>query len=207
MRLTLLQMMKVVVACAFASAYCVPFVRLAEVGLADWQTMLIVIAIGIPLIFVLSTIVLARKGTLKDWMIRVLSMTSVVIALGVCLHWWVSTVFAWIRHGMLISSIYPPWRASVSPCSYSDSSSSTSSSRSPRHGPKKVGLLALAGMAKSSSLLLIRNDSGGITAKQTDSLKALTITIIYTTIQSPQTTKPPDQQTLMCRLFHTNGVV
>jgi hypothetical protein len=100
MRLTLLQMMKLVVAFAFASAYVLPLVRLAEAGTATWSAMAIVGAIGIPLVFALSTTILARKGALKDWLIRVLSMTSVVVALGVCAHALVAAVTAWIRRGV-----------------------------------------------------------------------------------------------------------
>jgi hypothetical protein len=100
MRLTLLQMMKLVAAFAFASAYVLPLVRLAEAGTATWSAMLIVGAIGIPLVFALSTIVLARKGVLKNWLIRVLSMTSVGVALGVSAHALVTAVAAWIRRGV-----------------------------------------------------------------------------------------------------------
>src|SRR4051812_49203193 len=77
MRLTLLQMMKLVAAFAFASAYVLPLVRFAEARVATWSAMLIVGAIGIPLVFALSTVVLARKGALKNWLIRVLCLTSI----------------------------------------------------------------------------------------------------------------------------------
>jgi hypothetical protein len=100
MRLTLLQMMKLVAAFAFASAYVLPLVRLAEAGVATWSAMLIVGAIGIPLVFALSTVVLARKGALKNWLIRVLCLTSVGVALGVGAHAWVTAVVAWIRRGV-----------------------------------------------------------------------------------------------------------
>ncbi len=100
MRLTLLQMMKLVVGFAFASAYVLPLVRLAEEGIATWSAMLIVGAIGIPLVFALSTLVLARKGALKNWLIRILSMTSVGIALGVGAHALVTAVAVWIRRGV-----------------------------------------------------------------------------------------------------------
>ena len=88
MRLTLLQMMKLVVGFAFASAYVLPFVRLAEAGIATWSAMLSVGAIGIPLVFALTTAVLARQGDFKDWLIRLLGMISRRRALawlhGVC---------------------------------------------------------------------------------------------------------------------------
>jgi cytochrome bd-type quinol oxidase subunit 2 len=50
MSLTLLQMMKLVAAFAFASAYVLPLVRLAEAGIATWLAMVMVGAIGIPLV-------------------------------------------------------------------------------------------------------------------------------------------------------------
>jgi hypothetical protein len=86
MRMTLLQIMKLVAGCALASAYVLPLVRLVEAGIATWSTMLAVAAIGIPLVFALVTIVLARKGPLKVWLIRVLSMTSVGVALGIVIY-------------------------------------------------------------------------------------------------------------------------
>ena len=53
MKLTLLQMMKVVAGFAFATAYILPLERLAEARIATWSTMLVVGAIGVPLVFAL----------------------------------------------------------------------------------------------------------------------------------------------------------
>jgi hypothetical protein len=100
MRLTLLQMMKLVVGCALAMAYVLPLVRLAEAGIATWSAMLVVGAIGTPLVFALVTIVLARKGPLKGWLIRVLSMASVGVAFGVMAHGLATAVATWIRRGV-----------------------------------------------------------------------------------------------------------
>jgi hypothetical protein len=100
MRLTLLQMMKLVVGCALALAYVLPLVRLAEAGIAPWSAMLAVVAISVPLVFALTTIFLARKGPLKDWLIRLLSMTSVGVALGVVAHALARAVAAWSRRGV-----------------------------------------------------------------------------------------------------------
>jgi hypothetical protein len=100
MRLTLLQMMKLVVGCALALAYILPLVRLAEAGIASWSTVLVVGAISIPLVFALVTIFLARTGPLKDWLIRVLSMSSVGVALGVVAHALATAVATWIRCGV-----------------------------------------------------------------------------------------------------------
>ncbi len=100
MRLTLLQMMKLVVGCALASAYVLPLVRLADAGIATWSAMLVVGAISVPLVFALVTIVLARKGPLKDWLIRILCMASVGVAFGVTAHALAAAVATWIRRGV-----------------------------------------------------------------------------------------------------------
>jgi hypothetical protein len=99
MRLTLLQMMKLVAGFACASAYVLPFVRLAEAGIATWSAMLSVGAIGIPLVFALTTAVLARRGEFKDRLIRLLGATSVGVALGVCAYGLFTAVSVWIRRG------------------------------------------------------------------------------------------------------------
>jgi len=83
MRLTLLSVMKVVVGCAMALAYVLPFARLAEAGVATWSAMLAVSAIGIPLVFALVAFVLARRGPSRDWLIRISIMTSVGVVSGV----------------------------------------------------------------------------------------------------------------------------
>ena len=100
MRLTLLQMMKLVVGCALASAYVLPLVRLAEAGIVTWSATLVVGAISIPLVFTLVTIVLAKKGPRKDWLIRVLSLTSVGVPLGVVAYAFATAVATWIRRGV-----------------------------------------------------------------------------------------------------------
>jgi hypothetical protein len=99
MRLTLLPMMKLVAGFAFASAYVLPFVRLAEAGIATWSAMLSVAAIGIPLVFALTTAVLARPGDFKDWLLRLLGMVSVGVALGVSAYGLFTAVSVWIRRG------------------------------------------------------------------------------------------------------------
>src|SRR4051794_40002850 len=100
MRLTLLQIMKIVVACALASAYVLPFVRLAEAGAASWPAMLTVGAISIPLVFALTVVFLAREGKLKGWLIRIFCATSVGAALGVCSYGWYMAAAAWVRRGV-----------------------------------------------------------------------------------------------------------
>ena len=100
MRLTLLQTMKLVAGCALASAYVLPLVRLAEAGIASWSAMLVVGAISVPLVFALTTIFLAKKGPFKDWLIRVLSMTSIGIALGFVAHALATNLATWIQRGV-----------------------------------------------------------------------------------------------------------
>lgn len=97
MRLNLLQMMKVVVGFALATAYVLPFVRLAEAGIATWTAMLVVGAIGVPLVFALVTVVLGRTGDLKDWLIRILCTTSVGVAFGVVVSSFATPAATWIR--------------------------------------------------------------------------------------------------------------
>jgi hypothetical protein len=99
MRLTLLQMMKLVVGCALATAYVLPFVRLAEDGIASWAAMLSVGAIGVPLVLALTARVLAREGPFREWLILVLGMTSVGVAFGVCAYGWYTAVAAWVGRG------------------------------------------------------------------------------------------------------------
>ncbi len=96
MKLTLLQMMKVVAGFAFAFAYVLPLENLAEARIATWTTMLVVGAIGVPLVFALATIVLARNGPAKIWLVRLFCMTSVGVvvscggfALAIALSNWV----------------------------------------------------------------------------------------------------------------------
>jgi hypothetical protein len=100
MRLTLLQIMKLVVGCALATAYVLPFVRLAEAGIATMSAMLLVGTIAVPLVFALVTIVLARKGPLKDWLVQALCMTSVGVALGSMVLGLATASTIWVRRGM-----------------------------------------------------------------------------------------------------------
>lgn len=100
MRLTLLQMMKLVLACAFAMAYVLPLIRLAEAGIASWPAMLAVAAVGVPLVFALATILLARDGRLKRLLIRILLLSSVGVALGVETNWFVRALSVWFARGL-----------------------------------------------------------------------------------------------------------
>ena len=84
---------------ALATAYVLPLVRLAEAGIATWTAMLVVGAIGVPLVFALVTIFLGRTGPLKDWLIRVLCTTSVGVAFGVVVSSFATAAATWIRRG------------------------------------------------------------------------------------------------------------
>src|SRR4051812_42071253 len=99
MRMTLLQIMKLVVGCAFALAFALPLVRLAEARIASWPAMLAVGAIGIPLVFALATMILAERGALKYRLTRLLCSISVAVAFGVGVNAFAPAAAAWMRRG------------------------------------------------------------------------------------------------------------
>src|ERR1035441_2929942 len=93
-RLTLRQMMKLVIVAAVASASVAPFVRFKEIGATPtWTAVYSWAAFVVPLVSALVAFPLVRKGPLKDWLIRVLLMTSVAVALGFAIY-----VVAWISY-------------------------------------------------------------------------------------------------------------
>ncbi len=100
MKLTLLQMMKVVAGFAFATAYVLPLVRLVEAKIASWPSMLVVGAIGVPLVFALTAIVLGRNGPAKDWLVRFLYMTSVGVGVSCVGSALAMSLWIWVQHGM-----------------------------------------------------------------------------------------------------------
>jgi len=93
-------MMKLVFGCALATAYVLPFVRLAEAGIASWSAMFVVGAVGIPLVFALVTIGLARTGRQKNLLIRVLLTTSAGLSLAVMARAFAFAAADWIRRGV-----------------------------------------------------------------------------------------------------------
>ncbi len=89
LRLTLRQMMKLVIFAAIASASVSDC--LAQAGLVSllpsWSTVYLWGDVVVPLVSALVAFPLVRKGPLKDWLIRSLLMTSVAVALGLAIYW------------------------------------------------------------------------------------------------------------------------
>jgi hypothetical protein len=100
MRMSLLQLIKIVIGSAFATAYIIPLIRLAEAEVATWPAMIVVAAIGVPLVLALSAILLARRGHFRDALILVLSMTSVGVILTVGIEAFCRAIILWFRRGM-----------------------------------------------------------------------------------------------------------
>ncbi len=94
--LTLRQMMKFVIFAAAASMCLAPMVRLAEAGAVEWEWVILGEAVGIPVVLAILAFPLLRRGPNKDWLIRMLLLTSVSIALGFA-------VFSLIWGGMIWS--------------------------------------------------------------------------------------------------------
>src|SRR4051794_29117478 len=80
--LSLLQLAKVILACAVASACITPTFRLFQYGLANLSSVLIVDAIAVPLVWALLGYVLVRRGPRRALMIVALLLCSVMVALG-----------------------------------------------------------------------------------------------------------------------------
>ena len=86
LKLTLRQMMKLVVFGAIASASAVPMVRFAENGAITWPFLVLFEAVAIPLVLALAAFPLVRQSPLKDWLIRVLLLISVTSILGAAIY-------------------------------------------------------------------------------------------------------------------------
>ena len=82
-RLTLSQMLKLVIFAAAASLCLAPMVRLAEAGIAPWPYVLMGEGVAIPLVLAIVAFPLVRAGPGKDRLIRVLLLISCGVALGV----------------------------------------------------------------------------------------------------------------------------
>jgi hypothetical protein len=86
LRLTLRQMMKLVIIAAFASAAVAPIARLKDQGgTPSWWTVVVWAAVVAPLVSALVAFPLVRKGSLKDWLIRALLTVSVAVAFGLAI--------------------------------------------------------------------------------------------------------------------------
>jgi hypothetical protein len=93
-RLTLRQVMKLVIFGAVASMCLAPMMRLAENGAVSWPFALLLEAVAIPLVLAVAVFPLVRKGPLKDWLIRALLLTSTGIGLGAAVY-----SLAWAARG------------------------------------------------------------------------------------------------------------
>jgi hypothetical protein len=106
-------MMKLVVLAAVAAACLAPMVRLAEIGAVSWPFALLMEAIAIPLVLALVTFPLARRGPLKDWLVRALLMTSAGVGLGAAIYslLWASigppSLNIWATPGMTVGFVLP----------------------------------------------------------------------------------------------------
>ena len=106
MSLTLRQMMKLVIFAAAASMCLVPMVQLAEAGIVDWQWVILGEAVGIPVVLALVAFPLVRRGPSKDWLIRMLLLTSVSIALGFVVYSLIWGGMIWAGTGVTRGILY-----------------------------------------------------------------------------------------------------
>ena len=99
-RLSLFQMMKLVVFGAIASTCIAPAYRLAEIGVGTWSTWLILEGVSVPLVLALAAFPLVRKGPFKDWLIRVSLIVSVAVALGFAVYLLIFFSWGWASRRM-----------------------------------------------------------------------------------------------------------
>jgi hypothetical protein len=83
---TLRQMMKLVAFAAIASLCLVPILRWVEIGAVSWPFAILMEAVAIPMVLAIVALPMVRRGPLKDWLIRALLLTSIVIILGAAVY-------------------------------------------------------------------------------------------------------------------------
>jgi cytochrome bd-type quinol oxidase subunit 2 len=105
-KLTLLQMMKLVVFAAAASLCMAPMARLAEAGVVPWPFVLMGEGVGIPLVLALVAFPLVREGPNKDWLIRALLFTSVCMGLGIAIYPLFFPSSIWSSSGATVGTMY-----------------------------------------------------------------------------------------------------
>ena len=105
-RLTLLQMMKLVIVAAVASLCLTPVVRLAQDGAVPWDFVLMGAAVGVPLLARHAGFSPGRKGPHKDRLIRLLLLTSVCAGLGVAIYPLFFPSAIWARSGATTGTMY-----------------------------------------------------------------------------------------------------
>jgi hypothetical protein len=81
-RLTLVQLMKMVIFCAVASACVAPMFHLWRVGVAQASAVVVFEAFLVPLVLAGLSFILVRRGPWKDDLIAFLLLCSVSVALG-----------------------------------------------------------------------------------------------------------------------------
>lgn len=81
-RLTLVQLMKMVIFCAVASACVAPMFHLWRVGIARASAVVVFEAFLVPLVLAGLSFILVRRGPWKDDLIACLLLCSVSVALG-----------------------------------------------------------------------------------------------------------------------------
>jgi hypothetical protein len=101
LRMTMLQMFKLVLFAALASLCLAPASRLVEAGVGTWPGFLVMEGVVIPLVLAIAAFPLVRKGPFKEWMIQALLMLSLAVCLGV------ATFYLLLFSGII------PWRRLV----------------------------------------------------------------------------------------------
>jgi hypothetical protein len=100
-RITLFQMLKLVMFAAVASACLAPAARLVDAGVGSWPGFLVMEAVIIPMVLAVVAFPLVRPGPLKEWWIRVLLMISLAVALGMAVYFLVWASWHMRRRGTL----------------------------------------------------------------------------------------------------------
>jgi hypothetical protein len=106
LRLSLLQMMKLVMAAAFVSLCLTPVTRLALAGVVPWDFLLMGAAVAVPLCAAIAAFPLVRPGPGKDRLIRTLLFSSVCAALVVAIYPLILPSTLWVRTGAVVQTLY-----------------------------------------------------------------------------------------------------
>ncbi len=86
-RLSLTQMMKLVLFAAVASASVAPMAHLREAGvIGSWIVVILWGGVAAPLACALMAFLVIRRGPFKDWLIRAFLLASVGVALGYAIY-------------------------------------------------------------------------------------------------------------------------
>jgi hypothetical protein len=93
LKLTLRQMMKLVVFGAIASATVTPMLRFAQMGAVGWPFAILLDAVAVPIVLAIAAFPLVQRGSLRDWVIRLLLLTSMSVIIGAAIYTlvWAST--------------------------------------------------------------------------------------------------------------------